>query len=428
VLTGLDDEDAAYDAVKSGAQDYLIKGKVDAPLLWRTMRYAIERKHAEEAGRKLVHEQALRAQAEAAGARWRFLADLTEVLTQSMNGEETIPRAARQLVPFVADSCDVIVVENNDSRVIASAEAPGLAGPLPAILDVPLRTLGRSFGHMVLRRDGIDRTWTDDDVQLAHDVGRRMAMALDNWRLYRFREEIIGIVSHDLRNPLNVIALAVQAMERKMMLPGVTVQSCDKIRRSAHQMSRLIDDLLDVVKLEAHALPLVRRTVDVAALISEAYESLRVLAENKGVVLRREVHGEVSPVLADRERLLQVLMNLGGNALRFTPSQGIVVLSVEPCADAVRFSVRDSGPTIAPEDVPRVFDRFYQSRREKRQGADLGLAIAKGIVLAHGGKIGVESRPGDGVTFSFTLPRYIEGSTTLSTPPTSSTSTSTAVA
>jgi signal transduction histidine kinase len=143
--------------------------------------------------------------------------------------------------------------------------------------------------------------------------------------------------------------------------------------------------------------------IEVGQVVHDAVEALSELAAHKGVALSAVVEPRLPRVPADRERVMQVLANLGGNAVKFTPAGGAVELRAEREADAVRVSCTDTGPGIAAEDLPHVFDRFWQARSTRRAGAGLGLAIAKGIVEAHGGEITAESTPGEGSTFSFTL-------------------------
>jgi signal transduction histidine kinase len=211
-------------------------------------------------------------------------------------------------------------------------------------------------------------------------------------------------VSHDLRNPLNVIGFAVASLKR----PNITDEQrggyIDKVRRAAERMNRLIEDLLDVGRLEAGRLPMDKSSQSAAALVSDAVESVRALADDKQVKLTASGIDSLPNVAADRERVLQAFSNLLGNALKFTPAGGTVTVRAEASASEVHFTVADTGPGIKKEDLTRIFDRFWQARRRDRQGAGLGLTIVKGIVAAHGGRVWAESAPGSGAVFHFTLP------------------------
>jgi signal transduction histidine kinase len=219
------------------------------------------------------------------------------------------------------------------------------------------------------------------------------------------RADVLGVVAHDLRNPLHLIASSTSfllqdddislAHRRKLIEVG---------QRAVGRMNRLIGDLLDATRLQAGRLTLDLRDVDARALLREAEETLRAVAEQSRVDLRAEPPERESFLRADEGRLLQVIGNLVGNALKFTAAGGCVVLSARPDDDEVVFTVADNGPGIPPEHLEHVFDRFWQARNGDRRGVGLGLAIAKGIVEAHGGRVWVESAVGLGSTFSFAIP------------------------
>jgi signal transduction histidine kinase len=179
------------------------------------------------------------------------------------------------------------------------------------------------------------------------------------------------------------------------------------MRRTVDRMSRLVRDLLDATRVQSgHVIPLVAERVDVLRLIEDVIDSFRDQARDNGQRLEAEVAEGVRPVLADRDRLLQVFSNLVGNGLKFTPEGGRVRIRANPNGDrAVRFSVDDTGPSIPAESLPHLFELFWQARdRRATLGTGLGLSIARGIVEAHGGSISVESTPGEGSTFAFTVP------------------------
>jgi signal transduction histidine kinase len=166
----------------------------------------------------------------------------------------------------------------------------------------------------------------------------------------------------------------------------------------------LIDDLLDVARIDAGTLRVEPDALDVAVLLDEAYELHKPLAADKGVALFAEFPRELGQAPIDKHRMAQVLSNLLGNALKFTPRGGTIRLGASAGAEGVGIYVTDSGPGIDPENLGRVFDRFWQ-KEQNPSGVGLGLAIAKGIVEAHGGTISVESQPGAGATFRLCLKR-----------------------
>jgi signal transduction histidine kinase len=219
----------------------------------------------------------------------------------------------------------------------------------------------------------------------------------------RARDEVLAIVSHDLRNPLSTI-LASSSMIAKKVGPEVRKQ-VEMIERSVARMQKLVSDLLEEVRIEAGQLGLDRREHDALVFASQAVEAMKPVAELKSQTLTCELGREPCRVLCDLERVFQVLSNLIGNAVNFTPPGGHIGLSLERGEDEVRFSVKDDGPGIPADQAANIFNRYWQANYTRRKGIGLGLSIAKGIIQAHGGRIWVESELGLGTTFHFTLPR-----------------------
>jgi signal transduction histidine kinase len=221
--------------------------------------------------------------------------------------------------------------------------------------------------------------------------------------LAQARDDVLGVVAHDLRNPLNLIQMTVELIieeelpvERRREMLGIAL-------RAAKQMNRLIEDLLDHVRLQAGRLSLDVEEVSVVTIIKDAEETFRPLANRRHVHFETTAQDGIS-VRADRTRVSQIVGNLIGNAIKFTPEQGIVKLRATPDDKRVVFQVVDDGPGIPPDNISRLFDNFWQARKSDRRGVGLGLAIAKELVEAHGGKIWVESTLDHGSTFSFSLP------------------------
>jgi signal transduction histidine kinase/DNA-binding NarL/FixJ family response regulator len=401
----------------------------------------------------------------ASGApRASLLARAAHVLSGSLQLDEIVRGLAELVVPSLADWCMVdLLAEDGRPRHAAAAAAdavcdgalrelvgahPHAAGPFadavaqvlatgrPRLLERPadpahaaddggqlalLRALGRCsalvvpleargavVGALVLARAGV-RGPGPTDVAAAEELGALAGLAVHNATLYaqaqraaRMRDEVLGVVAHDLRNPLMAISMYAHVLHEGGLTPP-QAEWVDVVLRNTERMNRLIQDLLDVSALEAGRLRVQPVPCAAGPLTAEALQLLEPQARAAGVRLSR-VTSPVPPVRADRERVLQVLSNLLGNAVKFTPAGGAVELAVESRGAEVVFTVRDEGPGIAAEDVPRVFDRFWQGAGTRRGGAGLGLAIARGIVESHGGRIWVESVPGAGSTFSFTLP------------------------
>ncbi len=213
------------------------------------------------------------------------------------------------------------------------------------------------------------------------------------------------MVSHDLKNPLTTVLMMCDVLHRYLPPDRPDLRDkVEKVRHAATRMKHLIGDLLDAAKIEAGGLSVERRAEDATALVEETVEQLGPLAAARDQRLEARLPSWLPPVLCDRERVLQVLSNLVGNAIKFSPEGGAILLVVEAAPGAVRIAVIDQGPGIPGPALKRIFDRYYQLGREAGKGAGLGLFIAKGIVEAHGGRLEVESEVGRGSRFWFTLP------------------------
>ena len=258
---------------------------------------------------------------------------------------------------------------------------------------------------------------------LAQSVGSAMARARsfereqegrrDAETMARAREEVLGVVAHDLRNPLGVVGSAIE-MLREDLAPAEREKFLGAASRGLRQMNRLIGDLLDVMRLETGHLALETEEFAVATALEEAAESVRPLASQRGVMLKVDNPGPPVRVRADRGRLAQVLGNLLGNAVKFTPAGGHIELRSRSRDGEAMFEIADTGPGVSAEAQTHLFERFWQARQTDRRGVGLGLPIAKGIVEAHGGRIWVESEPGKGSRFCFTLPAVTSEAETLS--------------
>jgi len=251
------------------------------------------------------------------------------------------------------------------------------------------------------------------DIEFATELARRAALAIENVRLYeaaqratRARDDVLGIVAHDVRSPLHAIQLAAQLLEIRLAKAGDVAgeENATLILRSVARANRLIEDLLDVTRIEAGALGLPCNVLAVKPILVEILGSQRLSASAASIELGLELDEELPEIRADRDRLLQVLENLIGNAIKFTPKAGRITLAAAKRPGEVLFSLADTGSGIPPQSLPHVFDRFWQAQRAEGRGAGLGLPICKGIIEAYGGRIWVESTLGGGTTFFFTIP------------------------
>jgi len=223
-------------------------------------------------------------------------------------------------------------------------------------------------------------------------------------RAVRVREEVVSVVSHDLRNPLGVVAGAAELLLDLPLDEPERRRQADIIRRSAERMRRLIENLLDVARIEAGALVVRTTAQSPDQVLSEARAFFLPQAEKKGVALALDVEPGVSRVLADPDRVQQALANLVANALRFSPAGGVITLGAHALAGGgVALTVDDQGPGIPAAELPLLFDRFWQASRHDRTGSGLGLAIVRGIAEAHGGRVEVASEQGKGTRFTLVL-------------------------
>ncbi len=287
-----------------------------------------------------------------------------------------------------------------------------LATGVTSFVAVPLLMRGQPLGALFLGSSTPSHVIGQSDLRLAEALADRAAAAIENARLYRssvyatqLRDQVLSVVAHDLRNPLSAILAQLWALRRHgAESERRSVKPAEVIERAARRMDRLIQDLLDVAVAESGQLTVERAQLAARDLIVGAVDMQRPLASSASLELRVDLDRELPDIWGDRDRLLQVFENLIGNAIKFTNAGGSITVGAVPRDHEVVFRVADTGSGIAPENLPRVFDRFWQASRTGRIGAGLGLQIAKGIVEAHGGRIWVESAAGSGSTFFFTIP------------------------
>jgi signal transduction histidine kinase len=414
-----------------------------------------------EAEREAADAKVARATAEREERRAAFLASAGQELAATFDYQQSILTLARLIVPNLAGFCAidmsdvdgglrraavahhdpetqqrlatqvgrifrdvpepiVRIMAEREPRLVGTTSAVveyfvngGQAGtPVPrALIVVPLVSRGETLG-VIGAAPPNGRPFTTDDLMLFSDLARHGSLAIDNARLYlesqqavHAREEVLAIVSHDLRNPLNAVTLGASLLKMSKSLNDEDREQLDIIDVSARRMSRLIADLLDVTRLEGgKQLPIEPARVEVEALFRETDELFRAQAAASSISLEFGLEDHVPPVYADRDRVMQVLSNLIGNSMKFTPPGGMISLRAEPKGEFVLFTVADNGPGIPKEHQAEIFNPYWQAKRAERLGAGLGLPIAKGIVEAHGGSIWVESEPGKGTKFRFTLP------------------------
>ncbi|MEX2479447.1 MAG: HAMP domain-containing sensor histidine kinase [Gammaproteobacteria bacterium] len=238
---------------------------------------------------------------------------------------------------------------------------------------------------------------TDEHLVAERKDADTSAAALDR------SEDVLAMVAHDLRSPLTVI-MANSSILAEGTAEDSTREAAEDINRAAIRMGRLLTDLLDVVRIEAETFQLAKERVDAGALLAEVRHIYGPLFAKRGLSLHIDFPATPVIVVVDHDRVVQMVSNLLGNAMKFTPSGGVVDLYVEHGTTDLELVVRDTGSGIHPDDMPHIFERFYKRDRDARRGLGLGLYICKNIAEAHGGHISVQSELGQGATFRVFLP------------------------
>lgn len=421
VLTGQGDERTAVELMKAGASDYFSKASITPERVGSTVRQVLRVAQMENALRQIEQQARLAVEATQLGT-WDYY---------PTSGRLELSERARVLLGMTRDEpssydrfFQSLHLEDRDRThaTVLHALDPASGGAY----DIEYRTIsltdGSQFWIRAMGRAVFDETGrairfigTVQDIGERKELDGQRARLLDAERMAReqaeaasrIREDLVAIVSHDLRNPLSTISMSAEAL--RLVIPPEaatrTAKPLETIVRSAGRMKRLISDLLDVASIDGGAMFIHQETHDVYSLLRDALEMLLPLAADKSLLLELNRVEPGLAVAADKDRVMQVFSNLIGNAVKFTQEAGSIVLSAQADGSWVRLTVADTGQGVSEEQMPHLFDRYWQAKKHGRLGVGLGLSIAKGIVEAHGGRIWAESVVGKGTTFHFTLPR-----------------------
>jgi signal transduction histidine kinase/ActR/RegA family two-component response regulator len=415
--------------------------------------------------------EAARREAEAARSRLSFLSEASRVLGSSLDYETTLGNLARLVVPQFGDFCVVDLAEEGEtirrvavadidpereelvrrlarqhprgvhpppahSRVFSTGESEWLPEvtdeqclALPPDVDpdvmrslkfrsficVPLPIHGQIIGSISIARSTPGQSYGSADLALAEELARRAGLAVDHARLYRasqeanrVKDEFLATLSHELRSPLSSALLCAQMLRRGTLDRERTARALETIERKINLEVRLVDDLIDIARINAGKISLEMKRVHLAAVVDAAVEGARPAAEAQGTRLRFTPQEIDASVEGDEARLQQVVDNLLSNSIKFTPKGGSIDVELERVGAEARITIRDTGIGIAAKALPEVFDRFRQvdtASTRKYGGLGLGLAIVRNLVELHGGKVDAESAgEGRGATFTVRLP------------------------
>lgn len=410
MLTGVGDAQTAVELMKAGATDYIPKSQLSAERMERSLRYALRIRAADERVRRYTEQlhvlsgAALRINSTSSvGAMLGATAEEARLLVDAVRAVVSIadaksPRGVLQAV----SECSTTVDDRTDTVAVGEdIEAPLLArdGTLLGTICVSPKASAQ---------------FSESDRALIVQLAQLASGAIENVRLLetaraatQARDDMLAIVSHDLRNPVQTIAMATTLLLE--LAPGddrrVTARKqVEIVLRAASRANRLIDDLMDATRIDAGTFSVEAMPIRMEAMLSDVSDLLTPLAQANGIELAVTFAPDLPPARADSQRILQVFSNIGGNAIKFTPRGGRLTIDATSDDSMVVVSLTDTGRGIVSDDLAHIFDRYWQARGRDRLGAGLGLWIAKGIIEAHGGQIQVESEPGTGTTVRFTLP------------------------
>jgi len=462
----------AVDYILSPVVPNILRSKVRALVQLHRLNAELKKRSDERVA--LVKEQAARSMAEDSQRRAHFLAEATQVMASSLDVDTILKGASGLMVPFLADYCAVVLV--GDDGTLRAQRSSSVAGwepyleshrpafdsmleqlrlaviakggaqvsdrlteppsdgdsaddaPAGEIHAFPLLTRGKARGALLLALGPSRRHLAGADLSLADSLVGRAASALDNCMLYeeiqradRRKNEFLATLSHELRNPLAPMRAALHMLRTQAVEPARSRALMETMDRQVAQMTRLVEDLLDISRITRGAIELRRETLDVKIEIRNALESCQGQIEIGGHQVIVTLPEEPLRIVADRVRLQQILENVILNAAKYTESDGRIEVSVEAELSEVIIRVRDNGIGIAADKLTQVWDLFVQvdeSPDRIRKGLGIGLALVRDLVKRHGGMVEAHSEGlGKGSTFTIRLPRAMRADAELAPSP-----------
>ncbi|HEY7038176.1 MAG TPA: response regulator [Methylomirabilota bacterium] len=451
-MTAASDDAHALRGYSLGAVDYVLTPIVPDVLRTKVrvfvelFRMTAELKQQAEERVALAREQAGRAAAEDAARRSAMLAEAGKHMARSLNLEATARTVLDLLVPDLADSATLRLRRHGSETVYVrhrhqAAPAGEASSHVAEAMDAAVATLGRQLivdhaagdsvrgvacplfargallGALAVVRDPAgDQRYDATGVALIEETASRAAIALDNCLLYREieerdirKEQFVAMLAHELRNPLGAISSAVGVME--MVGGDPADRAREIIKRQLHNLSQLVEDLVDTTRITTGKISLTRSAVNLSESVMRCLKTIELAGRTKGYHL--EVDTEETWIQADSARIDQILANLIGNALKYTPSGGRIMIRVRPVAERAVCEIADTGLGMSTETLQRAFDLFYQEQRSAGSGGGLGigLTLVRQLVELHGGTVEATSEgEGRGSRFTISLPLSLPGS------------------
>jgi PAS domain S-box-containing protein len=398
---------------------------------------------ASKIARDITERKLIEAALAAVELQNRILGDVSELLGRSLDLRETLTAVVRRVARDFGDACSIEIASPEEPIERYSNVAPPLPTPdqvirtgapvvRPSLISIPLRVHAGVIGAITFTTSASGRTYTERDVRFATSVAERVALAVENARAYeqvseanRLKDDFLATLSHELRTPLNAIVGYTRMLRTKAIAPARESGALAVVERNALALAQIVNDVFDISRVVTGKLAVRVQPIMLSRLIDDSIATLLPAAAARGVEIRSSVAPDVQTIVADPDRMQQVLWNLLSNAVKFTSRGGEVVVQAVRHNASVDIQVRDTGEGIPPDFLPFVFERFRQAHTRKsgmRSGLGIGLAIARHIVEMHGGTIEAASEGlGKGSTFRVKLPAAATASESESTLPRSAT-------